>query len=381
MATASTADPGTAGKSGDYGTDGSLPRLSELLTAAQHSRDFTATRSEYIGSRLVAVQLLFAIGFLAWIPVDYLMLAGKGEATALLGARIGLAVLLAGLYVATRRSQAYRTVMLVLATTLIAVAIFYVASMIILEDRVGSDLIGGYRALPFVLIVLTALFPVTVAFGTGLIAAILALNVGVEAYIGQLTSVASINTLWMLTLVGAVAVWVQAGQLAMQLRLYRESARDPVTGLVARQVFRRVLDRELRRTREEGEPVSLVSVVLTGFDNIRREYGQFAADAALARTAAELRRLPGNEELKGRYEGEMLVVGLVGYDAVQAMVEAEHLRNRIERSHVATPGGEKLPLEASVTVTQFGADDGLDRVMDRIGRSRPSGNRRQVSRA
>lgn len=384
MATATATEGSLAQSPDEHAASGARLQLGELLTAEHHSRDFTATRGEYIAARLAVVQLLFAVGFLAWSPIDYILLAAESEATALLGARIALAVVLAALFIGTRKVGTYRASMVLLAATIIAVGAFYVASMAILQERVGSDLIGGYSALPFVLIVLTALFPVTVAFGAGLVVTILALNVGVEAYLGQLASVSSINTLWMLVLVGAVVVWVQAGQLALQLRLYRESARDPVTGLVTRQVFRRVVDRELQHAREQEQPVALVSLSLAGIDRIRDEYGQFAADRALAQAARALQRLPGNEELQARYEGDMLVAALMDYDAVAATVEAEQLRARIERARIEAPDGSRLPLEPSVAVGQFGAGEALDAVMDRIGQARVNARgtqRRQVLRA
>lgn len=361
--------------------DDATPRVhaGELLTGGRHSRDFTATRADSIRSRLALVQLIFALGFLAWSPLDYLLLYGQTEAIMLFAARVGLAVLLGGLWLVTRRASEFSTSITLLLATMLVVALFYAASMTILQDRLASDLIGGYRALPFMLVVLTALFPVTVVFGAGLVLAIMGLNVGVEAYLGQLTTITTINNLWMLALVGGIVVWVQAGQLALQLRLYGESARDPVTGLVTRRVFRRALARELGHCRNQGTDMSLVALEIRDFERLRDLHGQRTSDGVLQQAAAALSRLPGNEEV-GRYDSDVMTAALPGVDLLEAVTIAEKLRGTVERTEVTTPDGERIRPRVLVAVSQFGPRDTLDEVMERIGRARASAGEAEQKR-
>ncbi|WP_163144608.1 diguanylate cyclase, partial [Arhodomonas sp. KWT] len=183
----------------------------------------------------------------------------------------------------------YRRILGLIAASVFAIAVFYAVVM----GLHGSGLrtaaaIGGYEALPFVLIGLTALFPVTLVTGVGLIAITLGMHLVVELTRGTLTSIATLNTLWMLAFVAGITLWVQAGQLWMLLRLYRESTRDPLTGLINR----RVLTRSLQRQWSGGRPRQGFSLVMLDIDHFKRindDHGHQSGDRVLQHVAEVMR--------------------------------------------------------------------------------------------
>ncbi len=69
------------------------------------------------------------------------------------------------------------------------------------------------------------------------------------------------------------------------LRDYREEAalRDPLTGLYNRQGFNHLLDRERKRTKRQGHPLSLCLIDLDSFKDYNEKKGEKAGDALLVR--------------------------------------------------------------------------------------------------
>jgi diguanylate cyclase (GGDEF)-like protein len=126
-------------------------------------------------------------------------------------------------------------------------------------------------------------------------------------------------------------------------RLKRLVAVDALTGIANRRHFDRALQRELRRTRREQQPLSLVFLDLDEFKRFNDTYGHARGDEVLrsvARTLDETFRRGG--DLVARYGGEEFAVILPGVDGRRASLYAERLRRRIWRrgitygaSHVA----------------------------------------------
>ena len=115
-------------------------------------------------------------------------------------------------------------------------------------------------------------------------------------------------------------------------RLRRLVAVDALTGIANRRHFDRVLDRELRRTRREAQPLSLIFLDIDDFKPFNDTYGHARGDEVLrsvARTLDETFRRGG--DLVARYGGEEFVVVLPAVDGRRASLYAERLRRRIWR--------------------------------------------------
>src|SRR5690606_34021494 len=91
-------------------------------------------------------------------------------------------------------------------------------------------------------------------------------------------------------------------------------------------------EREMRRTRRERQPLSLIFLDLDEFKRFNDTYGHPRGDAVLrsvAQTLDETFRRGG--DLVARYGGEEFVVVLPGVDGRRAALYAERLRRRIWR--------------------------------------------------
>jgi diguanylate cyclase (GGDEF)-like protein len=115
-------------------------------------------------------------------------------------------------------------------------------------------------------------------------------------------------------------------------RLKRLVAVDGLTGIANRRHFDRALERELRRTRREEQPLSLIFLDLDEFKRFNDTYGHARGDEVLrsvAHTLDETFRRGG--DLVARYGGEEFAVILPGVDGRRAALYAERLRRRIWR--------------------------------------------------
>lgn len=142
-------------------------------------------------------------------------------------------------------------------------------------------------------------------------------------------------------------------------RLRRLVAVDALTGIANRRHFDRTLERELRRARRNGEPVSLVFLDIDEFKRFNDTYGHARGDEVLqrvARTLDETFRRGG--DLVARYGGEEFAVILPGLDGRRAGLYAERLRRRVWRmaiSYPASPASDRVTISAGVATTLPGA--------------------------
>ncbi len=139
---------------------------------------------------------------------------------------------------------------------------------------------------------------------------------------------------------------------AANQRLQRLVAVDALTGIANRRQFDRSLERELRRARRDGQPLSLIFLDLDEFKRFNDTYGHARGDDVLrqvAQTLNETFRRGG--DLVARYGGEEFAVILPGVDARRAALYAERLRRRIWRlgiSHGAAYAADRVTLSGGV---------------------------------
>ena len=115
-------------------------------------------------------------------------------------------------------------------------------------------------------------------------------------------------------------------------RLKRLVAIDALTGIANRRHFDRSLDRELRRARRGGQPLSLIFLDLDEFKRFNDTYGHARGDEVLRRVAQTLNEtFRRGGDFVARYGGEEFAVVLPGVDARRAALYAERLRRRIWR--------------------------------------------------
>lgn len=115
-------------------------------------------------------------------------------------------------------------------------------------------------------------------------------------------------------------------------RLRRLVSVDSLTGIANRRHFDRSLDREIRRARREGRPLSLIFLDLDEFKGYNDSYGHARGDEVLRRVAQTLNEtFRRGGDFVARYGGEEFVVVLPDVDVRRAALYAERLRRRIWR--------------------------------------------------
>jgi diguanylate cyclase (GGDEF)-like protein len=155
-------------------------------------------------------------------------------------------------------------------------------------------------------------------------------------------------------------------------RLKRLVAVDALTGIANRRHFDRALDREARRARRFGQPLSLIFLDLDEFKHFNDVYGHSRGDEVLrqaAQTLDETFRRGG--DLVARYGGEEFAIILPGVDGRRAVLYAERLRRRIWRLNIpssASRVADRLTISGGVATLLPGSDataDDLLRAADR----------------
>jgi diguanylate cyclase (GGDEF)-like protein len=138
------------------------------------------------------------------------------------------------------------------------------------------------------------------------------------------------------------AVAAQAAIALQNARLHHQATTDPLTGLANRGFIKQVFDEELRRAKEEREPLAVLILDLDHFKRINDTYGHSAGDEVLRRVAGRVRRTLRRDDYAGRWGGEEFLIVLPGTGVEGALTVAGKVSEAI-RSRPMT--------DAEVTVT------------------------------
>ncbi|HEX7956253.1 MAG TPA: GGDEF domain-containing protein, partial [Pyrinomonadaceae bacterium] len=135
-------------------------------------------------------------------------------------------------------------------------------------------------------------------------------------------------------------------------QMQHQALTDALTGCFNRRFFEIQLERDLHLATRMRQPVSLILLDIDHFKRVNDTHGHDAGDAALRILAGALR-----EELRGvdtaaRYGGEEFAIILPQAGPEGALVVAERLRSRIEKTEVPGVGC----ITASLGVATFPQD-------------------------
>ena len=148
-------------------------------------------------------------------------------------------------------------------------------------------------------------------------------------------------------------------------RIRRLSVSDALTGAANRRRLEEVLGTEMARRRRTGRPLSLAVLDIDHFKRLNDAHGHAAGDAALAATAALMRRMSRTGDLVARLGGEEFCVVLPDTDLGGASIAAERLRRAVEQEPIVFEG-RRLQVSASVGVAVCGPhEDGWSDLLKR----------------
>ena len=338
----------------------------DLFSSINRSRDFNETRADYLRIRLIAFSILTAGLLVLWIPVDFVTLEIE-FATNLAWLRVLIATVLALIVLATRAGKSLCHVQWMLTGLVVTLNIFTFASNLILEDSASQTILFGYSLFPYLYIAMLSIFPHTVVEGVRL-SAITVLFVAAQHFShGNLSSFSALGDFWFLGLLSAVALWAQAGQMQMLLRLYRQATRDSLTGLFNRGRLMANLEMAVEYANKSGtnhlEAVMMFD--LDKFKKINDTYGHIAGDDVLKCFAEILVSSLRAEDMSGRYGGEEFVALLANTTADDALAVAERIRSSCDSALVKTRNGHEVKFTTSIGIVFYQPGEEISELLDR----------------
>jgi len=343
-------------------------QLEDLVTTRHHSDDFIETRADYIAVRLRYMIFFYAVAVPLWIPADYLLLS-PSHFSAMLVPKLFLAAVLVPLGLLTLRKLASNQIHIVFALVFVIAGMFYFASMRILSQGNAEPMLAGYSYMPLMMISMLGVFPLTLAWGVAMSAVVTAIYLGLEFSLGRLLTLETANVLWVLLILGGISLWVQASQLLMLLKLYRESTRDPLTGMINRRVLMRRLSREIEQLKDGAPSFCVLMFDLDRFKRVNDNHGHLVGDQVLKTTANVLQKGLRDHDIVARFGGEEFVAVLPGTGHEAAVAVAERIRENCHDTFVTAPNGEGIQLSTSVGVTEYEPGEPIEATFNRADES------------
>ncbi len=150
-----------------------------------------------------------------------------------------------------------------------------------------------------------------------------------------------------------------------ELELERLAATDHLTGAMNRRRFLQASERELRRGRRYGVPLSVLLFDIDRFKQVNDTYGHAAGDEVLRHVVKVAKETLREHDLLCRYGGEEFAVLFPETDSAAAEVAAQRLRVAIEKTKVKTEAGP-VNVTASFGGTQIEVhEDSLESALSR----------------
>ncbi len=320
----------------------------DIISTRYHSRDFNTSRAEYISLRIRTLAIVFALLAPLWIPIDY-MIMDNPNFSYMATLRLLFSASLISLSRWGTHCNLLQAARVRIFLFLLIPGVFFLASHILLES-VKSDnaILLGYSFLPFLMMSLLTIVPLTLLEGLVYTSQILAFFVTTKLLEGKLFSIPVLGELWLLLLLAVVALWVVMTQLHILMRLYREATRDALTGLANRRVLAAKLETELD---DSSERLAVLLLDLDLFKRINDNYGHHAGDTVLQAFGEILRQHCHDHNVVGRYGGEEFLAILPGSGVEEARELAERIRLACHRYQVYTAeGGEEIHFTTSIGV-------------------------------
>ncbi len=336
--------------------DITLHEFVDLLDPRGLSTLLQRRRATLIISRVRMVAGLFAILTPIWIVFDLYFFTWPtwGELAGLrLAATAGFAYLALGYRTKADAAHAIRSIALLL---LIPTLFFIIVNPVLAYNgpmsEVGRIVAMGYAFLPFVMVAGLAVFPITAAEGFLLAFPLVVAQGLVTALDFDVMPFASyFAALWLLMLIGLVAVLSGMSQLHFMSQLVGQTARDGLTRAFTRRIGEELLDLQFRHAERQSMSLCLAFIDLDHFKSVNDVYGHEEGDATLRKAAQALSHTLRRQDIIIRWGGEEFLVVMPGTDARGGRIAVERLR---ANGFGLRPDG--TPQTASIGLAERGHD-------------------------
>lgn len=141
-----------------------------------------------------------------------------------------------------------------------------------------------------------------------------------------------------------------------QVTLLKMAMRDPLTGLLNRRAFERLLAKIQKRSRTRSRSVALLMLDLDHFKRINDTYGHEAGDVVLKQFAEQLDQVYRQQDICCRYGGEEFLLLLIDVTEQKALEIAQRTRMLLHE-HVPQYNDTAIPLTVSIGVAVTTLED------------------------
>ena len=339
-------------------------RFADIFSSRSYTNDFKESRAEYIKIRLRIMALFFAVAVLLYIPVDYFTLSGEHFIPIVI-VRFVLSLFHIFVCLTTLRRLSNFQVHFLLGLDIFVASLFYVATIYILQDGVSEIPPAGYAFMPIMIIVMLGLFPLTLCSSILIMMLVAGSYAGLQLWLDVAFNHELLNMLFLILLFMGIVLWQQSGQLLMLLKLYRESTRDMLTGLINRRVLMRFLEYEVEQNRDSGRRFSVLMIDLDRFKHINDDYGHLTGDIVLKATARMLENEMRLSDIVARFGGEEFVVLLPGLESDTAFAVAERICRACNEIKVLATDGREVSFTCSIGVAEYSSSEIIETTIRR----------------
>jgi len=127
-----------------------------------------------------------------------------------------------------------------------------------------------------------------------------------------------------------------------RIQLQRLSTEDPLTAVANHEQFLEFLEREWRRARRDGLPLTLIFIDIDHFRAYNRQFGRKSGDEVLKQVGRSLSAVVGRPgDLCARYHRDEFALVLASTDSPGAFNISERLRQSIEELQI--PAAKDAP--------------------------------------
>lgn len=140
---------------------------------------------------------------------------------------------------------------------------------------------------------------------------------------------------------------------ALEMELEQLATTDPLTGLLNRREFGRVLEHELERSTRYRHPMAVLWIDFDHFKEVNDTWGHAAGDKVLCAVTGLLEDSVRSVDSVARFGGEELVIVLPEMNVDGAYETAERLRNRVRKTPIMLDTGEEVRITLSLGVAVY----------------------------
>lgn len=157
----------------------------------------------------------------------------------------------------------------------------------------------------------------------------------------------------------------QAAIAVDNAQLYELATKDGLTKLYIHRHFYFLLESEIKRVQRYHHVLSLLMMDIDNFKQVNDTYGHLVGDIVLKEIAATIQKTIRHVDIPARYGGEEFTIILPETAALNAVIIAERLRQKISEIEVKVDENTILRPTVSIGIAEFpNAADGIKELID-----------------